>query len=228
MSTRIGRIRLTRFRPIAAGGAADRPGLTGSRGRVRGRPRSRHLVVACLTIWPLVTAVHLVIQLAYCFGSNTRRCWTSASCRRAFIRAIAGGVAAGIPLSQWFLLVMAFWSLFMVAGSATRNPARRAHGHQDQEVAGELHEHLPAVCLDAFGDGRGAVLRAMGLRTRRRQRFLVSSSRWCRSPSPSCVTPSTSTAVWLASLRKIALRDRVLQMLALAWIGTVIAAVVLG
>ena len=32
------------------------------------------------------------------------------------IRAIAGGVAAGIPLSQWFLLVMAFGSLFMAAG----------------------------------------------------------------------------------------------------------------
>jgi 4-hydroxybenzoate polyprenyltransferase len=30
--------------------------------------------------------------------------------------AIAGGVAAGIPLSQWFLLVMAFGSLFMAAG----------------------------------------------------------------------------------------------------------------
>ena len=32
------------------------------------------------------------------------------------IRAIAGGVAADIPLSQWFLLVMAFGSLFMAAG----------------------------------------------------------------------------------------------------------------
>jgi decaprenyl-phosphate phosphoribosyltransferase len=32
------------------------------------------------------------------------------------LRAIAGGVAAGIPLSQWFLLVMAFGSLFMAAG----------------------------------------------------------------------------------------------------------------
>ena len=31
------------------------------------------------------------------------------------IRAIAGDAATGIPLSQWFLLVMAFVSLFMVA-----------------------------------------------------------------------------------------------------------------
>src|SRR5699024_6064503 len=32
------------------------------------------------------------------------------------LRAVAGGVAAGLPLSQWFLLVTAFGSLFMVAG----------------------------------------------------------------------------------------------------------------
>ena len=34
------------------------------------------------------------------------------------LRAIAGGVATGIPLSQWFLLVAPFGSLFMVAGQA--------------------------------------------------------------------------------------------------------------
>lgn len=32
------------------------------------------------------------------------------------LRAIAGGAAAGIPLSQWFLLVASFGSLFMVSG----------------------------------------------------------------------------------------------------------------
>ncbi len=32
------------------------------------------------------------------------------------LRAVAGGVATAIPLSQWFLLVASFGSLFMVAG----------------------------------------------------------------------------------------------------------------
>ena len=32
------------------------------------------------------------------------------------LRAIAGGVAAGVPLSRWFLIVASFGSLFMVAG----------------------------------------------------------------------------------------------------------------
>ena len=32
------------------------------------------------------------------------------------LRAIAGGVAADVVLSQWFLLVASFGSLFIVAG----------------------------------------------------------------------------------------------------------------
>jgi decaprenyl-phosphate phosphoribosyltransferase len=32
------------------------------------------------------------------------------------MRAVAGGVAAGIPISQWFLMVAGFGSLFVVAG----------------------------------------------------------------------------------------------------------------
>src|SRR5437764_9611121 len=32
------------------------------------------------------------------------------------VRAVAGGLAAGVPLSQWFLIVTSFGSLFMVAG----------------------------------------------------------------------------------------------------------------
>jgi decaprenyl-phosphate phosphoribosyltransferase len=32
------------------------------------------------------------------------------------MRAVAGGLAAGLPISDWFLLVAGFGSLFMVAG----------------------------------------------------------------------------------------------------------------
>ena len=58
------------------------------------------------------------MQLAYCFGLKHQAVLDICIVSSGFlIRAIAGGVAAGnIPLSQWFLLVMAFGSLFMVAG----------------------------------------------------------------------------------------------------------------
>ena len=62
-------------------------------------------------------AIYLVIQLAYCFGLKHQAVLDICIVSSGFlIRAIAGGVGAGIPLSQWFLLVMAFGSLFMAAG----------------------------------------------------------------------------------------------------------------
>ena len=57
------------------------------------------------------------MQLAYCFGLKHQAVLDICIVSSGFlIRAIAGGVAADIPLSQWFLLVMTFGSLFMVAG----------------------------------------------------------------------------------------------------------------
>ncbi|NBP85248.1 MAG: decaprenyl-phosphate phosphoribosyltransferase [Mycobacteriaceae bacterium] len=65
----------------------------------------------------LVMAIYLAIQLAYCYGLKHQAVLDICIVSSGFlIRAIAGGVAAGIPLSQWFLLVMAFGSLFMAAG----------------------------------------------------------------------------------------------------------------
>src|SRR6202167_2152947 len=65
----------------------------------------------------LVMAVYLGIQLGYCFGLKHQAVIDILIVSAGFlIRAIAGGVAAGIYLSQWFLLMMAFGSLFMGAG----------------------------------------------------------------------------------------------------------------
>src|SRR5882762_563054 len=65
----------------------------------------------------VVIAVYICIQLAYCFGLKHQAVLDICIVSSAYlIRAIAGGAAANVPLSQWFLLVMAFGSLFMVAG----------------------------------------------------------------------------------------------------------------
>ncbi|MGB3695966.1 MAG: decaprenyl-phosphate phosphoribosyltransferase [Gordonia sp. (in: high G+C Gram-positive bacteria)] len=64
-------------------------------------------------------AVYLVIQLGYCFGLKHQAVVDICIVSSGFLlRAIAGGVAAELPegLSKWFLLVMAFGSLFMAAG----------------------------------------------------------------------------------------------------------------
>jgi len=73
----------------------------------------------------LVASVYLTVTLGvYAVASLAYSMWLKhepvidiAVVASGFLlRAIAGGVAADIPLSQWFLLVASFGSLFMVAG----------------------------------------------------------------------------------------------------------------
>ncbi|GAA1220755.1 decaprenyl-phosphate phosphoribosyltransferase [Pseudonocardia alaniniphila] len=65
----------------------------------------------------IVLAVYIGVQLAYCFWLKHQPVLDICIVASGFLlRAIAGGAATGIPLSQWFLLVAGFGSLFMVAG----------------------------------------------------------------------------------------------------------------
>jgi decaprenyl-phosphate phosphoribosyltransferase len=64
-----------------------------------------------------VLGAYVVIQLAYCLFLKNQPVIDLAVVASGFLlRGIAGGVAVGLLLSQWFLLVAAFGSLFMVAG----------------------------------------------------------------------------------------------------------------
>ncbi|QGZ21034.1 decaprenyl-phosphate phosphoribosyltransferase [Corynebacterium pseudotuberculosis] len=65
----------------------------------------------------IVVVVYIALQLGYCFGWKHQPVIDIALVSSGFmLRAMAGGVAAGINLSQWFLLVAAFGSLFMASG----------------------------------------------------------------------------------------------------------------
>jgi len=103
-----------RNRPIAAGELAVPTALV----------LAAVLVAAALALafWVdvalgLTIAVYLVVQLAYAQGLKHQPVMDLACVASGFLlRAIAGGVASDIPLSPWFLLVASFGSLFMVAG----------------------------------------------------------------------------------------------------------------
>lgn len=103
-----------RFRPIAAGEITPAAALllaavTGVLGFGLG-----FYVSAALG---LTLTVYLVLQVLYSAFLKHLPVVDLAMVASGFLlRAIAGGVAAGIPLSQWFLLVAAFGSFFMVAG----------------------------------------------------------------------------------------------------------------
>ena len=61
--------------------------------------------------------MYVVVQLSYCFWLKHQPVLDICIVASGFLlRAIAGGAATGIPLSQWFLLSAGFGSLFMVAG----------------------------------------------------------------------------------------------------------------
>lgn len=65
----------------------------------------------------LVVGAYVMISLAYCFGLKNEPLIDIVAIASGFLlRAIAGGVAAGIPLSEWFILATSFGSLFMAAG----------------------------------------------------------------------------------------------------------------
>ena len=90
----------------------------------------------------IVMVVYIVLQLGYCFGWKHQPVIDIALVSSGFmLRAMAGGVAAGIYLSQWFLLVAAFGSLFMAAG-----------------------KRYAEICVDFGRHLRGDRLRPMGFR----------------------------------------------------------------
>ena len=103
-----------RFRPIAAGELKPATALVlatvlGACGLALGFVVSMPLGITM--------AVYVALQLLYSAYLKHLPVVDLAMVASAFLlRAIAGGVATGIPLSQWFLLVAAFGSFFMVAG----------------------------------------------------------------------------------------------------------------
>lgn len=103
-----------RFRPIAAGELAAGPAwamaaVTLIASLALGFWVSRLLGITLLVYW--------ILQVAYSFFLKHQPLIDLAMVAAGFLlRAVAGGVASGLALSQWFLLVASFGSLFMVAG----------------------------------------------------------------------------------------------------------------
>ena len=104
-----------RFRPIASGALPVRTALAvavvllvvGIGGSVALGRAPLAVVLACYS----------GLQVAYCLWLKDQPVIDLVVVSSGFLlRALAGGVAAGVALSPWFLLVASFGSLFMVAG----------------------------------------------------------------------------------------------------------------
>jgi decaprenyl-phosphate phosphoribosyltransferase len=103
-----------RFRPIAAGVVPIRLAVGLGIG-----------LIACgLAVAAVVRVELLVVVAAYIVLTTSYTLWLKhievvdivAIASGFIMRAVAGGAAAAVPLSRWFIIVASFGSLFMVAG----------------------------------------------------------------------------------------------------------------
>ena len=119
-----------RFRPVAAGvvpvslaitvGALLLAGSVGLAVPVGGW----HLAV--------VMGSYAAVQLAYSFGLKNEPVLDLACVSAGFIlRAVAGGVATSVTLSNWFLIVVSFGSLLVVTGKRSGEKEQLANGDAD-------------------------------------------------------------------------------------------------
>jgi decaprenyl-phosphate phosphoribosyltransferase len=213
-----------RFRPIAAGVVPEPLAYT----------LAVALAVASLVIsWfttpnlALVIAIYIAIQLAYCFGLKHQAVLDICIVSSGFlIRAIAGGVAAGIPLSQWFLLVMAFGSLFMAAGK--RYAELQLAERTGAKIRKSLESYTSTYLRFVWTLSATTLVVCYGLWAFERDR--VTDGSWFAIS----MIPFTIAVLRYAvdvdggmagEPEEIALRDRVLQLLGVALIGTIGAAV---
>jgi len=215
-----------RFRPIAAGVVPEWLAYT----------LAAVLAVASLGIaWWLtpnlavVMALYIAMQLGYCFGLKHQAVIDICIVSSAFLlRAIAGGVATGIPLSQWFLLTAAFGSLFIAAGK--RYAELQLAERTGARIRKSLENYTSTYLRFVWTMSATAVVMCYGLVAFERDHH--SGSWYAISMVPFTIAILRYAVDVDGGLagepEDIALRDRVFQLLVLAWIGTVGAAVAFG
>jgi decaprenyl-phosphate phosphoribosyltransferase len=172
----------------------------------------------------MVIAVYVGVQVAYTLWLKHEPVFDLAAVASGFVlRAIAGGVATGVPISEWFLIVATFGSLFMVTGK-------------------RVTEYV------SLGDGRGDVRASLAgyslpfLRSVLIMSLTVTVTGYCLWAFENVKAHEHGNAIWfqlsivpftLAMLRygldidqgrggepeDLVLADRLLQILALAWIA---------
>ncbi|WP_278314038.1 decaprenyl-phosphate phosphoribosyltransferase [Lolliginicoccus levis] len=184
----------------------------------------------------VVTVVYIIIQLAYCFGLKHQAVLDIVIVSSGFLlRAVAGGVAAGIPLSQWFLLVAASGSLFMAAGK--RYAELRLAEETGAKIRKSLENYTSTYLRFVWTVSATAVIVFYGLWAFEQDSGGPGSPR--ADGSNLGLFVMSMIPFTIAILRyavdidgaqagepeEIALGDRVLQLLAVAWIGVVGVAV---
>ncbi|MCE3550355.1 decaprenyl-phosphate phosphoribosyltransferase [Pseudonocardia sp. RS11V-5] len=176
----------------------------------------------------IVLGVYVAVQLAYCFWLKHQPVLDICIVASGFLmRAIAGGVAAAIPLSQWFLLAAGFGSLFMVAGK--RYAEMMLAERTGAKIRKSLESYSPSYLRFVWALSATVLIMTYGLWA-----FEIREAHHNSVWSVISIVPFV-VAVLRYSVdvdngdggepEEIALGDRVLQVLAIAWVAMLTLAV---
>ncbi|KAA9152293.1 decaprenyl-phosphate phosphoribosyltransferase [Microbacterium lushaniae] len=184
------------------------------------------VAVGLLVGWPLalVVGVYLVLQVAYCVWLKHVAVIDIVIVSSGFLlRAIAGGVAVGVPLSHWFLLVAAFGSMLMVGG---KRYAELVGAHDGAMSRRSLEQYTETYLRFVWQAAATIVILVYGM-------WAVTGGQY----GSNVFLAYTLVPFVIAILRycqhidagdaeapeDIALHDRLLQVLALVWVLTLVA-----
>ena len=218
-----------RYRPIAAGIVPPALAVVTADRAVR---RARW-VSACSPIRDLliVTAIYIVVQLAYCLWLKHEPVIDICIVSSGFLmRAIAGGAAAGLLLSPWFLLTMAFGSLFMASGK--RYAEMRLAERTGAKIRKSLERYSASYLRFVWSLSATVVIMAYGLWA-----FGIGVTAMPgRMPTPPSMWAIVSIVPFVVAIlryavdvdggnggepEEIVLGDRVLQVLGLVWVALI-------
>ena len=212
-----------RFRPVAARTVTPSSALGLSLALVVGG-----LLLASLRGPELVVVglAYLAIQVAYCMGLKREPVLELGAVASGFLlRALAGGVGAGIPLSPWFLLAAGFGSLFVAAGKRYSEATRGVDdGAWVREV---VRAYSPSYLRFVWTSSAALVMATYALWAF--QEFTLTGSPWSMISIVPFVLALLRYAITVdAGLaeapEEAVLHDRMLLTLGLLWTATLVAA----
>jgi decaprenyl-phosphate phosphoribosyltransferase len=214
-----------RHRPVAAGIVSPRLAIAVAVVLLVG---SLAITVLASVDLLIVLGVYIGVQLSYCFWLKHQPVLDICIVASGFLlRAIAGGAATGIPLSQWFLLAAGFGSLFMVAGK--RYAEMMLAEHTGAKIRKSL-ERYSASYLRFVWALSATVLITTYCLWAFEIRETMHNTVWSQISIVPFVVAVLRYAVAVdagngGEPEEIALADRVLQVLAVVWIGMLALAV---
>ncbi|GAA4867973.1 decaprenyl-phosphate phosphoribosyltransferase [Actinomycetospora straminea] len=175
-----------------------------------------------------VTGIYIAVQLAYCLWLKHEPVIDICIVSSGFLmRAIAGGAAAGLYLSPWFLLTMAFGSLFMASGK--RYAEMRLSERTGAKIRKSLERYSASYLRFVWSLSATVVIMAYGLWafgigvTAMPGRLPSAPSTWAIVSIVPFVVAVLRYAVDVdggngGEPEEIVLGDRVLQVLGLVWV----------